>query len=104
MLLEDKNVVIYGAEHRRRGWTKPENRDKYERLLKPRSQDDRAHPRRECNEPRKERTEGDNRMRLKRARTPKLEREGRSQAGSERAPIIIEERIQRHVRKTRQHG
>jgi hypothetical protein len=63
MLLEDKNVVIYGAEHRRRGWTKPENRDKYERLLKPRSQDDRAHPRRECNEPRKERTEGDNRMR-----------------------------------------
>ena len=35
MLLEDKNVVIYGAEHRRRGWTKPENRDKYERLLKP---------------------------------------------------------------------
>jgi hypothetical protein len=103
MLLEDQNVVIYGAEHRRRGWTKPENRDKYERLLKPRSQDDRAHPRRECNEPRKE-----PRKEItacgKRARTPKLEREGRSQAGSERAPIIIEERIQRHVRKTRQHG
>jgi hypothetical protein len=35
MLLEDKNAVIYGAEHRRRGWTKPENSDKYERLLKP---------------------------------------------------------------------
>jgi hypothetical protein len=35
MLLEDKNAVTYWAGPRRQGWMKPENANKYERLLKP---------------------------------------------------------------------